>query len=140
MEESRTQRLQHLLRRLGQAVQSSVASSDEVRDCLDQLHEDGWRVQRTAGRAFRFERPDGRRLPEVPVRPEFADDAAEALERRQRDLDIDPWTPTTLWQGEPLDVDWALSTLHPAARQEWQPTPGAAGDVSAETSPGVSAM
>jgi hypothetical protein len=44
MEESRTQRLQQLLRRLGQAVQSSVASSEEVRDCLDQLHEDGWRA------------------------------------------------------------------------------------------------
>lgn len=44
MEESRTQRLQQLLRRLGQAVHGSVAGSEEVRECLDRLHEDGWRA------------------------------------------------------------------------------------------------
>ncbi len=44
MEESRAQKLQQLLRRLGQAVQGSVAQSEEVRECLDQLHEDGWRA------------------------------------------------------------------------------------------------
>jgi hypothetical protein len=44
MEESRTQRLQQLLRRLGQAVHGSVVQSKEVRECLDELREDGWRA------------------------------------------------------------------------------------------------
>jgi len=44
MEESRTQKLQQLLRRLGKAVHGSVVRSEEVRACLDELHEDGWRA------------------------------------------------------------------------------------------------
>lgn len=44
MEESRTKRLQQLLKRLGQAVHGSVVQSQEVRDCLEELHEDGWRA------------------------------------------------------------------------------------------------
>jgi hypothetical protein len=42
MEESRTHRLQELLRRLGKAVHGSVVHSDEVRACLDELHDEGW--------------------------------------------------------------------------------------------------
>ncbi len=42
MDESRTTRLRELLRRLGQAVHSSVSRSEEVRSCLDDLHGDGW--------------------------------------------------------------------------------------------------
>ena len=42
MEESRTQRLQELLRRLGKALHGTVVRSDEVRACLDELHENGW--------------------------------------------------------------------------------------------------
>jgi hypothetical protein len=44
MEESRTQRLQQLLKRLGQAVHGSVVQSKEVQECLDELHDDGWRA------------------------------------------------------------------------------------------------
>lgn len=44
MEESRTQKLQQLLRRLGQAVQGSVVQSKEVKACLDELHESGWKA------------------------------------------------------------------------------------------------
>ena len=44
MDESRTQRLHQLLRRLGKAVHGSVARSDEVRACLSELHDDGWRA------------------------------------------------------------------------------------------------
>jgi hypothetical protein len=44
MEESRTQQLQQLLKRLGQAVHGSVIQSEEVRACLDELHDDGWRA------------------------------------------------------------------------------------------------
>jgi hypothetical protein len=44
MEESRNQRLQELLRRLGKALHETVVRSDEVRACLDELHEDGWQA------------------------------------------------------------------------------------------------
>ena len=44
MEESRTQKLQQILKRLGRAVHGSVIQSKEVRSCLDELHEDGWRA------------------------------------------------------------------------------------------------
>lgn len=44
MEESRTQRLQALLKRLGQAVHGSVVESKEVRSCLEELHGDGWQA------------------------------------------------------------------------------------------------
>jgi hypothetical protein len=44
MEESRTQRLQELLRRLGKALHSTVVRSEEVRDCLEELHDDGWQA------------------------------------------------------------------------------------------------
>lgn len=44
MEESRTQKLQQLLRRLGKAVHGSVVRSDEVRACLEELHDNGWRA------------------------------------------------------------------------------------------------
>ena len=44
MEDSRTQRLHQLLRRLGKAVHGSVVRSDEVRACLSDLHDDGWKA------------------------------------------------------------------------------------------------
>jgi len=44
MEESRTQRLHELLRRLGKALHATVVRSDEVRTCLDELREDGWQA------------------------------------------------------------------------------------------------
>jgi hypothetical protein len=42
MEKSRTQKLQQLLKRLGQAVHGSVVESKNVRACLDELHDEGW--------------------------------------------------------------------------------------------------
>ena len=42
MDRSRAQRLHQLLKRLGRAVHGSVVKSDEVRQCLQELHEEGW--------------------------------------------------------------------------------------------------
>jgi len=44
MEESRTQKLHELLRRLGKALHATVVRSDEIRECLEELHEDGWQA------------------------------------------------------------------------------------------------
>ncbi len=42
MKEPRGDKLQELLKRLGQAVHRSVVDSDEVQACLRELHDDGW--------------------------------------------------------------------------------------------------
>ena len=44
MEDSRTKKLHELLRRLGKALHATVVRSDEVRECLRDLHEDGWQA------------------------------------------------------------------------------------------------
>jgi hypothetical protein len=88
------------------------------------VHEEGWRVERTADGEVRFHRPDGRLLPEVPAPAPVAADPAAALRRVARELAIGPRTPTPRWAGDRLDVDWALFTLRRPVRP----------DVSAETS------
>jgi len=42
MSESRGRRLQELLKRLGEAVHRSVVDSEEVQECLQEIHADGW--------------------------------------------------------------------------------------------------
>ncbi len=42
MSQPRTQKLQRLLKRLGQALHGSVVNSEEVQACLRELHEAGW--------------------------------------------------------------------------------------------------
>ena len=103
------------------------------------VHEDGWTLEGdpSPSEDLRFLRPDGRALPEVPPTPPVPDDPVLTLMERQRELGIDQGTPTPRWDGTPMDVDWALSCLHPRAwdiEPETWPDPG--GDVSAETPPG----
>ena len=74
----------------------------------------------------RFHRPDGQLLPDVPERSLVPDDSWGDLERRQVDLEIDPWTATPRWSGERLDLDHAMVVLG----DRWSPEL----DVSAETS------
>lgn len=44
MEDSRTHRLRKLLKQLGEAVHGSVTNSEDVRDRLQELHDDGWQA------------------------------------------------------------------------------------------------
>ncbi|MYJ18231.1 MAG: DUF222 domain-containing protein [Gemmatimonadetes bacterium] len=86
------------------------------------VHEGGWRVEMgqagaTPGArpgAARFRDPHGRVVPAVPpanddVRAPRTADAG--LRNWHRQEGIDPWTATSLWQGDPLDLDWALFVL-----------------------------
>ncbi|WP_419947677.1 DUF222 domain-containing protein [Candidatus Palauibacter sp.] len=88
------------------------------------VHEGGWRVemeQAGAGAAAgarpgaaRFRDPTGRVVPAVPpahedVRAPGTTDAGLGNWHRQNG--IDPWTATSLWLGDPLDLDWALWVL-----------------------------
>ena len=77
------------------------------------VHEGGWRVEMGRGGA-RFRDPTGRVVPAVPpanedVRAPRTADAG--LRNWHRQEGIDPWTATSLWQGDPLDLDWALWVL-----------------------------
>ncbi len=86
------------------------------------VHEGGWRVEMgqagaalgAAPSAARFRDPTGRVVPAVPpanedVRAPRTTDAGLGNWHRQKG--IDPWTATSLWQGDPLDLDWALWVL-----------------------------
>ncbi len=83
------------------------------------VHEDGWRVELEPNGDVSFYRPDGRLLPRVPARPAVPSDPVQDLERHnsRSGIDIDAWTPTPNWTGEPLDLDWAVFTLSPRPPQ-----------------------
>ena len=92
------------------------------------VHEDGWKVFLNERGETRFHRPDGRLLPDVPERSPVPVDSWADLERRQADLEIDPWTATSRWSGERLDLDQALVAL----AQRWGPEPDVSAEASAE--------
>ena len=80
------------------------------------MHEDGFGVEIVggAGRAnVRFSWPDGRLFPDVPPALRLPEDPVAALEAEHSRLGIrvDPETTTPLWNGEPLDVGYAIHTL-----------------------------
>ena len=93
-------------------------------------------MERSEGGELRFYRPNGRFLPRVPAPPALGEELREqpvaALEREQRGLHIDPWTPTPRWQDDRLDLDWALFTLYTPPNPD--SSSDSSSDVSAETS------
>ena len=81
------------------------------------VHEDGYQVERQPDGQLRFRRPDGRPLPDVPppaVVPANPSDTVRA-QNEARGVEINARTATPGWQGERLDVGWAISVLHPRA-------------------------
>ena len=85
------------------------------------VHEEGYHVAREADGALEFRRPDGRPLPHVIAPPATPRDPARALavQHEALGLQIHARTACPTWDGERLDIGWALSVLHPSA------TPGA---------------
>jgi hypothetical protein len=81
------------------------------------IHEDGYTMQRLADGTLRFWRPDGRVLPDVPVPAPVPIAPVETL-RARHDADglaIHSRTAVPLWQGEYLNVGYAIDVLHPRA-------------------------
>jgi 5-methylcytosine-specific restriction endonuclease McrA len=81
------------------------------------VHEEGYQIERLPDGQLRFRQPDGLELPEVPSQPEVPTDPAGAL-RAQHEaagLRLHPLTGQALWQGERMDVGWAIDVLHPLA-------------------------
>ena len=74
-----------------------------------------WRrvIHGGARRNVRFSWPDGRPFPNVPPASHLPDDPVAALESKHGRLgiDIDPETSAPHWNGEPLDLGWAMYTL-----------------------------
>jgi Domain of unknown function (DUF222)/HNH endonuclease len=81
------------------------------------VHEEGYQVERLADGELCFRHPDGRLLPDVPAPAAVPANPMDSL-RAQNDagaLHIDARTSMPRWQGERLDVGWAMSVLHPLA-------------------------
>ena len=76
------------------------------------VHEEGFRVEFVGdANGVRFYWPDGRPFPEAPALPPLsAGDPVTALEAEHGRLGIHvgPDTTTPRWNGEPLDLGWAM--------------------------------
>ena len=81
------------------------------------VHEEGFQVERQADGELCFRRSDERLLLDVPEPAAVSANPVDSL-RAQNDegaLHIDARTAMPGWQGERLDVGWAISVLHPRA-------------------------
>jgi Domain of unknown function (DUF222)/HNH endonuclease len=81
------------------------------------VHEEGYQVERLSDGELQFRRPNGLVLPDVPPPIRVPEDPVEAL-RELNDEDglvLDEHTATPSWQGEHLDVVYAIDVLHPLA-------------------------
>ncbi len=77
------------------------------------VHEEGFRVTLDAAGEVHFLRPDGRPPVEAPPAPAWAGPALGPTNARlaAAGIGIDARTATPAWQGERLDLHWALSVL-----------------------------
>ena len=77
------------------------------------VHEEGFRVTLDAVRGVQFLRPDGRPLAAAPPAPDWDGPALDPANDRlaAAGIAIDARTATPAWQGERLDLDWAISVL-----------------------------
>jgi Domain of unknown function (DUF222)/HNH endonuclease len=112
------------------------------------VHEEGYGIERDADGSLHFTNPKGWPIPDVPEPSPVPPDPMDALVavNRARGLAIDERTSTPYWFGERLDLDWAISVLHPAANppgggpiQTFAGTTGG-GEATAGRHPGSSKM
>jgi hypothetical protein len=81
------------------------------------VHEEGYQVERQADGELCFRWPDGRPLPDVPAPAAVPANPTDTMRAQNdvRGVQINARTSTPSWQGERLDVGWAISVLHPLA-------------------------
>jgi hypothetical protein len=81
------------------------------------VHEEGFQVERQPDGELRFLRPDGRLLADIPAPPALPADPVAKLRARNEAAGVRPNARTARpgWQGERLDVGWAIDVLHPRA-------------------------
>jgi len=80
------------------------------------VHEEGFQVERQPDGKLCFRRPDGWLLPDVPP-PTVPANPSDTLQAQNggAKVQIDARTSLPGWQGERLDVGYAISVLHPRA-------------------------
>jgi len=78
------------------------------------VHEEGFAIERTAA-GLAFTNQYGWPIPDVPPSPHVPDDAMAAVREANRGLSLDANTLKPNWQGERLDVGYAIDVLHPRA-------------------------
>ena len=79
------------------------------------VHEEGFQVERQTDGRLVFRHPDGRPLPDVPVPMVVPAQPCDVLREQHDGLQIHARTAIPRWQGERLDVGYAISVLHPRA-------------------------
>ena len=81
------------------------------------VHEEGYHIERHPDGTLRFQRPDGRPLPDVPLPVTVPADPVQALRARHdaQGLRLHARTACAGWLGERLDLGWAIDVLHPRA-------------------------
>src|SRR5262245_41299945 len=79
------------------------------------VHEDGYQVERETNGELVFRLPDGRPLLEVPALRAVPVNVIDTVREQNdaRGVHIDARTSLPGWEGERLDVRWAISVLHP---------------------------
>jgi hypothetical protein len=80
------------------------------------VHEDGYRVVRDRDGTVTFVQPDGVRLDAAPAPVRAADEGAAPLgptlaRLETAALTVAPHPSSSLWDGEPLDIVWAIDVL-----------------------------
>jgi hypothetical protein len=81
------------------------------------VHEGGFAVERRQNREVRFIHPAGWPLVAAPSAPTWTDAPLAPIDARLEaaGIGIDGDTATPDWQGEALDLPWAIAVLHPGA-------------------------
>jgi 5-methylcytosine-specific restriction endonuclease McrA len=85
------------------------------------VHEEGYQVQRLPDGDLEFRSPNGWVVPEVPCPPRAPADPVTAVrtDNEQHGIVVGPRTATPTWQGDRLDVGYAIDVLHPLANEKW---------------------
>jgi 5-methylcytosine-specific restriction endonuclease McrA len=81
------------------------------------VHEEGYQLERQPDGALQFRRPNGQVMPEVPPPPAVPADPMKVIRTRNEAAGLVLHARTALpsWQGERLNVGWAIGVLHPRA-------------------------
>ncbi len=87
------------------------------------VHEEGYRVTIDAAGDLKFLRPDGQPLPEAPPAPAWTGPALQPVNDglAAAGIEIDTDTATPSWDGERLDLDWAMHVLWRPRRESPAP-------------------
>ena len=79
------------------------------------VHEEGFKMERLANGDLEFRHPYGWVLPQAPPMPDVGGDAERTLRAENMPTGVHPDAKslTPRWDGTPLNLDYAISVMHP---------------------------